>query len=89
MSSMLERCARAIFEATAAKWSGEHWDEVDHNQYLKEARAVLSELMEPDEAMLAACEVQATPLGAGRFMCRADTQVWQLMLTTALTEKPE
>lgn len=69
----LEAMARAIYDATQAKWTGTPWEEADHTEHLRQARAALMAIREPSEGMwaLAAKIVPAHELADGEDMIDA------------------
>ena len=53
---MIERVARAIYETTRGRWTGISWDEVDHDNSLREARAAIAAMRPPFVAALTKAE---------------------------------
>lgn len=85
MTPELEAMAKAIYNATAAKWSGLPWEEAEHTEHLRQARAALVAIRAPTDAMVMAALPLLPDSVARPDDVYADTiAAWQAMIDQML-----
>lgn len=100
--SMVERVAIAIWDERCRHWGkyrkhlyepnseGYNWEDLGFSkrkELLREARAAIEALMEPDETMISAYFEKCAELGFTAHITA--TSAWRTMLTAALGETDE
>ena len=87
MTDMVERVAKAIYDSCSLQWQRITWDERNHTEWLKQARAAIRAMREPTEHEC------IDEHGSDRWdwtcgVCGGPKENWERIIDSALKENP-